>query len=304
MRSSLLAALLGLHLLAGGFAAAAGAADFAQRFDREFQAGAIGNADKVLQEWRKQAPNDPEYYIRGARLHYRMANSVAIRAGKPKSKDSFILADPKTGQQVGSMGPSEPDAEMLRKAIGFLVEGTKRFSKRMDIWLGLATLYGEAGDFPGQLRTLRGMVAVVKAHPEGVLGSNGAYPPPVDVNLAQQISNLCSRRFNVRTAKANEEFRQLAELAAQSFPKAVYGHNLVGNYYAGIKDEPAKAIPAYRRALEVAPDDALVWTNLGVCYARLGQKAAAKEAFAKVIALGGDPRSVEIAQRELKKLEE
>ena len=205
---------------------------------------------------------------------------------------------------MGSLGPGTPSAATNRKAVELLKQGLAKGPARMDIYLGLATLYERLDDSKALLADLSAMIAYANAHPGQLLGRGGKpYPPPVDEGLAQQINNIAQHYYTRETEAANRTFRALAKLDAEAFPNRVYGHNLLGIYYTVIGKDPKLALASFERALKIVPDDSLVWINVGELHRKAGNKKEAAAAFNKVVALGNDASCVQQAKAELAKLE-
>lgn len=85
--------------------------------------------------------------------------------------------------------------------------------------------------------------------------------------------------------QASDILRLEQEVAAN--PANIDAWTKLGHVYFDINN-PAKAINAYEKSLELRPDDPNVLTDLGVMYRRNGQPDKALTSFEKAIAL--DPR--------------
>ena len=85
--------------------------------------------------------------------------------------------------------------------------------------------------------------------------------------------------------QASDILRLEQEVATN--PTNVEAWTQLGHVYFDINN-PAKAINAYEKSLELRPDDPNVLTDMGVMYRRNGQPDKALTAFEKAIAL--DPR--------------
>jgi len=84
-------------------------------------------------------------------------------------------------------------------------------------------------------------------------------------------------------SQAVQMLRSLAGSAAQAPDRAAAYFNDVGNICAHI-GELGEAISAFRRALSLSPQSALVWNNLGATLKRMGHTSAAEFAFRQAIA--------------------
>ena len=222
---------------------------------------------------------------------------------KKAGPDDFVVADQETGREVGSISPSGPSSAAYRQAIDLLKEALSKAPARIDIYLGLATLYQDSGASGQLVEELSAMAAYANQHPTTLLYKDGQpYPEPARENLAHAISNFARRCFEVGTKEADEAFHSLAQLNVTAFPDHEYGYNLMGIYYSAIDKNPRLALENYKRALKLVPDDSLIWINVGVVHNMAGEKKEAAEAFNKVLALDNDPGYVKQAQAELAKL--
>ena len=277
-------------------------ADHRSRFQAANGAHELEQAEAILNEWKAASPGDPEYYIAAANFLLNEERGVSISTKKAVPGD-LVVADQKTGREVGSVSTSVPSAAAYQQAIGLLKEALSKAPARIDIYLGLATLYQDSGG-PGELvNELSAMAAYANQHPGTLLYKDGKpYPEPARENLSHAISNFARRCFEAGTKQGDETFRSLAQLAVNAFPDREYGYNLMGIYYSTIDKKPRLALENYERALRLVPNDSLVWVNAGVVHNMAGEKKEAAEAFSKVIALNNDPDCVKQAEAELAKL--
>jgi tetratricopeptide (TPR) repeat protein len=280
----------------------AGNADYRARFQAANGAHELEQAEAILNEWKAASPGDAEYYIAAANFVLNQESSVSISTKKAVPGD-FVVADQKTGREVGSISASVPSTAAYQQAIVLLKEALSKAPARIDIYLGLATLYQDSGD-PGELvKELSAMAAYANQHPKTLLYKDGKpYPEPARENLSHAISNFARRCFEAGTKQGDETFHSLAQLAVNAFPDREYGYNLMGIYYSTIDKKPRLALENYERALKLVPNDSLVWVNVGIVHNMAGEKKEAAEAFNQVIALNNDPDCVKQAQAELAKL--
>ena len=290
------------QLLAVSAVVCAGNVDYRARFQAADGAHEPKQAKAILNEWKAASPGDPEYYIAAANFVLNQESSVSISTKKAGPGD-LVVADQKTGREVGSISTAAPSTAAYQQAIGLLKEALTKAPARIDIYLGLATLYQDSGGPDELVKELSAMAAYANQHPGTLLYKDGKpYPEPARENLSHAISNFARRCFEAGTKQGDETFHSLAQLAVNAFPDREYGYNLMGIYYSTIDEKPRLALENYERALQLVPDDSLVWINVGVVHNMAGEKKEAVEAFNKVIALNNDPGCVKQAQAELAKL--
>lgn len=276
-------------------------ADYPTRFQAANNAHDPKQAATVLKEWQAAHPDDPEYFIAAANFLLDRERDVSVST-KAAGPTDFVIADA-SGQKVGSISAATPSAATYHKAIELLKEGLSKAPGRVDIHLGLATLYQESGATDELVKQLAQMAAYANEHPQDLrCKGNEPYPGPAREELSHKISNVARHYFGLETKEGDETFRRLAQLDIDAFPDREYGYNLMGVYYSAIEKDPRRALENFEQALKLVPDDSLVLTNVGVLQSMAGDKEAAIAAFNKVITLNNDPESVRQAQAHLAKL--
>ena len=281
---------------------AADADDFAARLQKAKADHDTTQTTAVLDEWKRTRPDDPEYYIAAANDLLDRDSGVVI-SKKKAEKGDFAVTDPKTGRPVGSIAQGVPSPESNRQAVGLLRQGLAKAPARMDIYLGLAVLDERLDDSEALLSDLSAMSTYAKAHPDGLLGRQGKpFPTPADQELSQEISRIANHYFQHETVAANRTFHDLAKLDAEAFPDCQPGHNLLGIYSFVIEKNPKLALASFERALQIAPDDSLVWINVGELQRKRGHNKEAATAFNKVVELNNDADCVDQAKAALAKL--
>lgn len=274
--------------------------DFAASFQKAKTARDDKAAETALDDWKHARPDDPEYFIAAANYVLAKGSRVEINAGNA-APGEFAVSDSRTGQQYHmSEGPT-PAAR--QQAVDLLKEAISKAPARIDIYLGLATLYEQSGDAGAVVKELSEMAAYAKAHNGALFYQNGEpYPEPADENLSRAISNFAGRYFKLETKAGDKAFHDLAQLDIDAFPNREYGYNLLGAYYGGVEKNLKLALENYQHALTLVPDDSIVLNNVGVVHRMAGQKKEAIATFKKVIALNNDPGCVKQAKAELAKL--
>lgn len=91
-------------------------------------------------------------------------------------------------------------------------------------------------------------------------------------NAQDQINAGISAYDNGKYQTAITYYKKAIQLA----PKNAIAYNNLGNaYFRGLK-QPKSALPYYQKATQVQPSYAYGWYNLALCQEQLGQKAAAR----------------------------
>ena len=130
----------------------------------------------------------------------------------------------------------------------------------------------------------------------------GRPPPEAEAEfVAEQLHSFAMRQYEQETPDGDRRFLEISKLLVETCPKSAKGYNDVAVGYGLTKDWKAMQ-PVLEKAAEIAPDDAIVWMNLGDNSSRLEKKAAARKAYERVLGLKPKPDMLKDAQEKLAKL--
>ena len=163
-------------------------------------------AEAILNEWKAASPDDPEYYIAAANSVLNQESSVSISTKKAGPGD-FVVADQKTGREVGSSSTSPPSTAAYQQAIGLLKEALSKAPARIDI----TSAWPRCIRIRAVRRTREGIVGdgrLRESHPGTLLYKDGKpYPEPARENLSHAISNLRGAASRQEPGKATRPSR-------------------------------------------------------------------------------------------------
>jgi tetratricopeptide (TPR) repeat protein len=267
--------------------------------------------DQALADWRKREPDNPDAWVLSANWALEQAGSINIRGAKgaplPKGNYKLELRDGKMvvigadGKPAGDIVP-EPGRAGTTKAASYLIEGLKKWPYRADMYCGLATIYAQGQLWPEHMATLRAFVDAARLQAGKLRWCHDeALDAPEDVLLADKLHSFAIAQFDLQNEAADKRFFEIAQLVVRACPKSAKGYNDIAVFH-GLSKNWKAAQPALEKASQVAPDDALVWMNLGENCDRLGKTDAARRAFQQVIDLNTDPSLVKDAQAKLEAL--
>ena len=106
------------------------------------------------------------------------------------------------------------------------------------------------------------------------------------LNLARVLEDLGRRAEAVRTLTD-----ALLRLETVSDPESAYRARLHRGNLCLAQNDYQAAVNDYRAAMQLAPDDAAAFFNLGVALRQLGQLDAAADAFGEAVRLNPRPRT-------------
>ena len=268
--------------------------------------------DAHLADWRTREPENPDAWILSSNWTLEQADGVEMRGknGKKLPEGDYkmemqgerIIIVGKDGKPLGEMiSAMNPDG--VRKAAGFLGEALKKWPHRADIHCGLATIFARDGFWKEHVETLRAFAK--SAHEQaGKLRwcHDRALDEAEEEFVAGQLHSFAMRQYEKETPEGDRQLLEIGKLLVETCPKSVKGYNDVAIAYVLAKDWKA-AQTVFEKAAEIAPDDSIVWMNLGDNSARLGNKPAARKAYERVLELKPKPEMLKDVREKLAKLE-
>lgn len=267
--------------------------------------------EKYLADWRKREPENPDALILSANWELEQADGVEIVNNKggllPKGDYRIELRGDKVviiganGKPVGGVVPSRSQVGTA-KAASYISEGLKKWPHRADMHCGLATVYARGEFWREHMEALRAFVDAARTH-AGKL--RWCHDEPLDATenefLADKLHSFARQQFELETKASDQRFFEIAQMTVRACPKSPKGYNDVAIYHGLTKNWKAVQ-PVLEKAVAVAPDDALVWLNLGDNCVRLGKMEPARKAYQRVVELKTDDRMVKAAQQKLEEL--
>jgi tetratricopeptide (TPR) repeat protein len=267
------------------------------------------NLEKHLTEWRKREPDNPDAWILSANWALEEADSVTVRSarGIPLPEGNYKL-EMHNGKVIGPNGKPagdivpDPSKAGIVKAGFFISEGLKKWPHRADMHCGLATVYARGEFWREHVEALRTFVNAARSH-AGKL--RWCHDEPLDQPesefLADKLHSFAHQQFDIETKASDQRFFEIAQMTVRACPKSPKGYNDVAVYH-GLSKNWKAAQPVLEKAVAVAPDDALVWMNLGDNCQRLGKPDAARKAYQRVVELRPDAALARDAQAKLDSL--
>jgi tetratricopeptide (TPR) repeat protein len=278
------------------------AADFFAQFDEIKSKRDIKAAEKFLADSYEGNKADPEYFVVAANYWWNLGSEVNISTARAKP-GGIAVTDPKTGNEVGSIGSlADIHPEFREKAIALLSEATKSFPRRADIALGLAYIQRESGKDDDCLQTLNAFLDRVVEHSTKDLTwkKGGKFPEAPDRFLPESIHPHATAFYRTESKEGDARCRALLEHLMRAFPDHPYAYNLMAALCRAENDD-AGCLRYLKIAYEKSPKDTLVLMNLGDAYGRSGDKKNAKAMYERASKIGDAETKVD-AKKALKKL--
>ena len=227
---------------------------FREQFRAAFKAGDLPAAEKVLTDWEKANPKDPDLYV--ARFNFLLNKATRRTAG--------VAGVPATAT-TPAQRPQPPrvsyDPAIMTQATAALQQGIALAPERLDMRLGLAKGYELMGQPEPLLRTLRETLDARKAGKPWTWRDGEALPAPEEAFVPAAIEPFASAYWKQPGDRGLEHGRPIAELMQKYFPQNSLGYFNLGVYYAHLNKMP-EAYEKMQQADALQPNDMSTLMNL------------------------------------------
>ena len=241
---------------------------FREQFRAAFKAGDLAGAERVLTEWEKATPKDPDLYV--ARFNF-LLNKAARRTPVPAAAVVVAAGAPAPPPRPQAMMVSYDPATMAQAA-AVLKQGIALAPERLDMRMGLAKSYEMAGQPAPLLQTIRETLEARKNGGKPWLWRDGVpLPGPENTFVPAAIEPFASNYWKQPGDKGLENGRPIAELMEQYFPQNSLGYFNMGVYYAHLH-KTQESYEKMQQADALDPNDISTLMNLTRMAIELKQK--------------------------------
>lgn len=231
---------------------------FREQFRAAFKAGDLAGAEKVLTDWEKAAPKDPDLYV--ARFNF-LLNKATKRTPVPSAPVAAAAGAPTPAPRPAAVLVSYDPATMAQAA-AVLKQGIALAPERLDMRMGLAKSYEMAGQPGPLLQAIRETLEARKNGGKPWLWRDGVpLPGPENAFVPAAIEPFASNYWKQPGDKGLENGRPIAELMEQYFPQNSLGYFNMGVYYAHLH-KTQESYEKMQQADALDPNDISTLMNL------------------------------------------
>ncbi|MGI4870465.1 MAG: hypothetical protein ACRYFX_04720 [Janthinobacterium lividum] len=233
-------------------------------------------AAAVVAQWEKAQPQDLDLYV--AKFNLILSDtSVLALSTKPAGGGEFSIQDPKTGQEVGSIGEGGYNPLRVKQAMTELRKGLALAPNRLDIRFGLAKAAEMLGDAPQQYQILSEALAWRQsAQGQPWRWRDGAALPAPEADfIARSLEEYMVPYWQSGTTEGYQRGLALSELLLKYYSNSPLGYFNKGNYYA-FTQQDAEAYKWFAQADQRNPNDPQNLNNLVRISLNLKNKTASQ----------------------------
>ncbi len=273
---------------------------FREQFRAAFKAGDLPGAEKLLTDWEKATPNNPDLYV--ARFNF-LLNKATRTNNIPAAPAMAATATTPARPAHPAFIRTSYDLAVMGQATAALQKGIALAPERLDMHLGLAKSYEMVGKDAELLKTLNDMLESHKTNGKTWLWRDGAALPVAEnFFVPAGIEPFASAYWKQPSDKGLEKGRPIAELMMKYYPQNSLGYFNMGVYYAHLHKTP-ESYEKMQQADALDPTDMSTLMNLARMAIELKQKDKASEYLARIRKLpNGGPAAADSFASALQKL--
>jgi len=270
------------------------------------QAEKYDSAYAEIQAIKAVDSTDPEYYALAINYYVLKSYSewVEVVPGVPEGIDPTLIMTDSIGDTVGYMRDHAGyDLDTLGVGVQILREGLALYPDRLDMHIGLVHVAQSAELYEVMTDEL---LDILKRKTENGDRWLWSFSEPLAEDprefILENIQVRASMLFELNSPKADSLAKMLSEAMLEHFPNSPYGHANLGTLYA-MNEDNARSLDHFLKALEIAPTDAIVITNIARLYEQADQIDKAIEYY-KLLLDVGDEKAQEHAKQQLERFQQ
>lgn len=221
--------------------------------------------EKVLKNWEKSKPDDPELYVAYFNFYLNKSRKETLSlSSTPQSKDSLKMTKEDDEKVVAYLGSQETfEKKDFDKAIEYISRGIEKFPNRLDMRFGKTAAYGKIDDYKNYSSEIVKAIDYSNVNKNQWLWLEGKSLSDGKDFMLKTVQAYVVQIFD---ADEDTEFiKTIAETVLKYYPDSVENlSNLAISYM--IKDDYDNALVHLLKAEKLAPTDSVIIGNIAYSY--------------------------------------
>ncbi|MCQ6960916.1 tetratricopeptide repeat protein [Mucilaginibacter aquariorum] len=279
---------------------ATSAQDFKNRFKETFPKGNSDSTLSLLNQWRKAAPNDPEFYVYAYNFYAQEGLKPVLSLTTDKrSADGFEIKD-KDNKTAAYLGTTNRYNEtLINKGFNYIDTGISKYPDRLDMRFGKVYILGRIKNY--KLFTQEIINAVNYGE---TINLKWAWTDGKPLDDSKKFMLATIQEYVVQMFNEGDQYMNNIKSIAQTILKYHPDHieslsNLAISYI--VNNDYKNALPPLLKAEKLNPQDYIVLNNIAYSYSLLNDKPNAIKYYELVIKYG-DEENKKVATEKINQL--
>lgn len=280
---------------------------FCQNFQSEFlkycETKDTLNQLKILKEWEKTNPNDPELFTSYFNYHFSKSKKeiIALTTNQPNGQ-SLVLKD-SLNKTAGFLGSEiQYENSELQKGINKIDEGIKNYPNRLDMRFGKIYVLGQTKDWQKFTSEIVKTIRYSSKNKNNWIWTNNQTKKNGEKFFLSALQDYQLQLYNTGDNKLLDNMREISNEVLAHYPNHIESLSNLSITYLLTK-EYDKALHPLFKAEKLNPKDHIVLLNIAQAYKLKGEKQKAIEYYEKSVEFG-DERTKKYAKEQITKLKE
>lgn len=280
-----------------------GQQDFKKQFKALFDKNDVAGQEKLLQNWEKSRPDDPELYVSYFNFYLNKSRREVVSLNSvPTSEDSIRMTKTDDEKVVAYLGSATKyEKADFDKAIEYLDKGIEKFPNRLDMRFGKIAAFRKIENY--RIFTDE----IVKAIDYSNVNKNQwLWTNDESVKEPKKVFLSSLQDYFVQVYDSGDEnieyLKTIAENVLKYYPDSVENLSNLAIYYM-LKKDYENALTHLLKAEKLAPADPVIVGNIAWTYYLKGDKVNSLKYYELLKKYGDDQQKMQADEKitELKK---
>lgn len=274
-----------------------------EKFQKLFKSNDTIKVKRLLTEWKKANPNDPELYTSAINFYFSNSKQEILSIDKEqKSDETFRLTD-SSGKVAGYINSNlDYNSSKLSKAINYANSGIEKFPNRLDIRFGKCYILGQIGDYENFTTEIIRTVEYSLINKNNWLWTENKKKEDAEESMLGTIQSYLTQLYETEDDKLLSNMIKIGETTLKYYHSNVEILSTTSVALLLTKNYD-KAIGYLKEAEKLNPKDFIVLNNIAQGYKLKGDKVNAIKYYELTKKFGDDKAKKQALQniKELKK---
>lgn len=279
-----------------------GAASFAQNnyelFKKFFKENDTVKVEKLLTDWEKSNPNDPERYVSAMNYYFSKSKKEVLSLSQIQTNKNDVLEiTDNSGKIVGYMDSNfSYDPVIVGKALSYANEAIEKFPDRLDIRFGKCYVLKEIGDYKNFSKELVNTIEYSRTNKNMWLWSENEKTTDGESRLINTTYDYLAEIYNTENDNLLPYLKTIGDSMLKYYPDVIEILSITAVAHL-LTDSMDKALAYLLHAEQLNPKDVIVLNNIAEVYKRKADKVSTRKYYEKVLQYGDEDAKADIKEK-------
>lgn len=259
------------------------AQDFKSRYQNLFSESKLDEIQKLLIEWEKAEPTNPEMFIANFNFYLQKSQEEVLQLDtEPGGGENLTISDTASGAPVGYIyGKIHYNDELFDKSQKYLIDGIKVNPDRLDMYFGRIHSLRERGHIEEHLSEIINVINKHFSDKPTWLWSNNDKLEDSEKMFKSAIQDYNYALFNL-DPPYTKGIKAISEKMIKQYPNDIENYSNIGVCHL-MDSNWNDALSNFEKALKINQEDVIVISNIAYTYRMKDDLKSAIKYYEKVL---------------------